>query len=164
LVVADEPVSALDASVRAQVLNLMVRLQAEMNLTLVVITHDLTIVHFLAHRVAVMYLGKVVEVGPAKSVYARPAHPYTVGLLAAAPSVDAVAREDRADEVLVQGELPSATDPPSGCRFRTRCPKAEQICAEVEPALRATSDLDGHQAACHFPHVHHEERPEVPAS
>jgi peptide/nickel transport system ATP-binding protein len=152
LVVADEPVSAQDASVRAQVLNLMVRLQAEMNLTLVVITHDLTIVHFLAHRVAVMYLGKVVEVGPARSVYVQPSHPYTVGHLAAAPSVDAIGVEGRPQEVMVRGELPSSTDPPSGCRFRTRCPRAEQLCAEVEPPLRPMSGLEGHLAACHFPH------------
>jgi peptide/nickel transport system ATP-binding protein len=148
LIVADEPVSALDVSIRSQILNLMRRLQAAHGLTYVVISHDLSVIRYLADQVGVMYLGKLVEVGSAADVYERPAHPYTVGLLNTIPVPDP--EVERAKHgVAVAGELPSAMDPPSGCRFRTRCPLARDICAAEEPALRSFSG--GHQAACHFP-------------
>ena len=148
LIVADEPVSALDVSIRAQVLNLMMRLQAERDLTYIIISHDLSVVRYLADRVGVMYLGKLVEVGPVEGVFEYPAHPYTAGLLAAIPEPDpAVAQAARP---AVEGELPSAASPPSGCRFRTRCPRSRDICAQVEPAARSFG-VPGHTAACHFP-------------
>jgi peptide/nickel transport system ATP-binding protein len=149
LVVADEPTSALDVSVQSQVLNLMRRLQREHDLTYVVISHDLAAVRYLADRVGVMYLGKLVEVGPASAIYSRPAHPYTAGLLAAVPTVQSAGQRAR-EVATVRGEPPSAADPPSGCRFRTRCPRAQELCGETEPPLRAF-DAHGHQAACHFP-------------
>jgi oligopeptide/dipeptide ABC transporter ATP-binding protein len=149
LIVADEPVSALDVSIRSQLLNLMKRLQDDFSLTYLVISHDLSVVRYLADRVGVMYLGKLVEVGPSHEVYERPAHPYTLGLLEAIPVADP-ARERHKDQAAVRGELPSAIDPPSGCRFRTRCPRAEAICASEEPAMRPFGP-GGHQAACHFP-------------
>jgi peptide/nickel transport system ATP-binding protein len=148
LIVADEPVSALDVSIQAQILNLMRSLQAAHELTYVVISHDLAVVRYLADTIGVMYLGKLVEIGPATEVYERPAHPYTRGLIDAVPIPDPVLERQR-DRVPVRGELPSAMDPPSGCRFRTRCPLAQDICAEVEPPLRAFGG--GHRAACHFP-------------
>jgi peptide/nickel transport system ATP-binding protein len=148
LIVADEPVSALDVSIRSQVLNLMRRLQAERNLTYIVISHDLSVVRYLADRVGVMYLGKLVEVGPAEQVYERPAHPYTAALLAAIPVPDPAT--ERAKRPTVAGELPSAAEPPSGCRFRTRCARSQDLCAREEPAMRAFSAAT-HTAACHFP-------------
>jgi peptide/nickel transport system ATP-binding protein len=147
VLIADEPVSALDVSIRSQVLNLMRRIQRERGLSSVVISHDLTVVRYLADRVGVMYLGKLVETGPVDKVYAAPAHPYTVGLLAAVPEADPNADARGAERV--RGELPSPLDPPSGCRFRTRCPLATELCAEVEPPLEPVSG--GHQVACHFP-------------
>jgi oligopeptide/dipeptide ABC transporter ATP-binding protein len=148
LIVADEPVSALDVSIRSQVLNLMKRLQAEHNLTFVVISHDLAVVKYLADRIGVMYLGRLVETGSGDDIYNRPAHPYTAGLLAAVPIPDP--RIERAkDDVGVRGELPSPINPPSGCRFRTRCPRAQQKCADETPELRSFGL--GHAAACHFP-------------
>jgi peptide/nickel transport system ATP-binding protein len=148
IVVADEPVSALDVSVRAQVLNLMSRLQQTHRLTYIVISHDLSVVRYLADRIAVMYLGKIVEVGSSKSVFDSAAHPYTAELLKAVPvPVPSVERAKVGHAVL--GEIPSAMNPPSGCRFRTRCPLAQAICAEREPPLRQMSP--GQLAACHFP-------------
>jgi oligopeptide/dipeptide ABC transporter ATP-binding protein len=148
LIVADEPVSALDVSIRSQVLNLMKRLQAAHDLSYIVISHDLAVVKYLADRIGVMYLGKLVEVGPSEQVYAAPAHHYTAGLIAAIPVPDPqVERTKRGAGV--RGELPSPVDPPSGCRFRTRCPAAQELCAQVEPPLRAFGP--GHEAACHFP-------------
>ncbi len=149
LVVADEPVSALDVSIQSQVLNLMKRLQKEHDLTYIVISHDLPAVRYLADRVGVMYLGKLVEIGPIEEIYERPAHPYTVGLLAAVPSTDRAGKQ-RDKKASVRGELPSAANPPSGCRFRTRCPRAEAICSEEEPVLRPFN-VTSHAAACHFP-------------
>jgi peptide/nickel transport system ATP-binding protein len=148
IVVADEPVSALDVSVRAQVLNLMSRLQQVHELTYVFISHDLSVVRYLADRIAVMYLGKLVELGPSQTVFERAGHPYTAELLKAVPVLDpAVERAKVGRSVL--GEVPSAADPPSGCRFRTRCPLAQLVCAEVEPPLRLLKT--GQLAACHFP-------------
>jgi peptide/nickel transport system ATP-binding protein len=151
LIVADEPVSALDVSVRSQVLNLMRRLQAEWSLTYVLISHDLSVVRYMADRVGIMYLGKLVEIGTVQEVYDHPAHPYTAGLLEAIPAPDP-STERRKRTPAVRGELPSASSPPSGCRFRTRCPKAQDICAEQEPVMRAFN-VPAHQAACHFPLV-----------
>ncbi len=148
LIVADEPVSALDVSIRAQILNLMSRLQSDHGLTYVIISHDLSVVRYVSDRIGVMYLGKLVEIGPSDVVYDRPAHPYTQGLIAAAPVPDPRTERSKHD-VAPQGELPSSITPPSGCRFRTRCLRAQAICAEAEPALRAM--VTGQQAACHFP-------------
>jgi peptide/nickel transport system ATP-binding protein len=148
LIVADEPVSALDVSIRSQVLNLMNRLQETHDLTYIVISHDLGVIRYVSDRIGVMYLGKMVEMGPAAAVYNRPAHPYTQGLLSAVPVPDP--RIERSKLKLVpKGELPSPMNPPSGCRFRTRCPRAKDICAEVEPPLRLFES--GQVAACHFP-------------
>jgi peptide/nickel transport system ATP-binding protein len=148
VIVADEPVSALDVSIRAQVLNLMKRLQADHGLTYIVISHDLAVVKYMADRIGVMYLGKLVEMGSADDIYQRAAHPYTAGLIATIPVPDpGVARAKRGAGI--QGELPSPVSPPSGCRFRTRCPYAQDKCAEDEPQLRTFGP--GHVAACHFP-------------
>jgi oligopeptide/dipeptide ABC transporter ATP-binding protein len=148
LIVADEPVSALDVSIQAQVLNLMKSLQADFGLTYLVISHDLSVVKYLADRIGVMYLGKLVEIGPSEAIYASPVHPYTAGLLAAIPEPDP-AVERAKQSAAVKGDLPSALDPPSGCRFRTRCPLAQDRCAAEEPLPRLFGD--GHLAACHFP-------------
>jgi peptide/nickel transport system ATP-binding protein len=149
LIVADEPVSALDVSIQAQILNLMKRLQSERDLTYVLISHDLSVVRYLADRVGVMYLGKLVETGTAAEVDERPAHPYTEGLLRSIPEPDPV-KTRTVGEVAISGELPSPVTPPSGCRFRTRCPRAQNICAEQEPPMRAFHTAS-HRAACHFP-------------
>ncbi len=148
LVVADEPVSALDVSIQSQILNLMLRLQSERGLSYVLISHDLSVVRYLADRVGVMYLGKLVEVGPVSDVYEHSAHPYTEGLLKAIPAPEPGKR--RVEAAAVSGELPSPANPPSGCRFRTRCPRSQEICAVEEPSLRPFGNL-GHLAACHFP-------------
>jgi peptide/nickel transport system ATP-binding protein len=148
LIVADEPVSALDVSIQSQVLNLMKDLQADLGLTYIVISHDLSVVRYLADRIGVMYLGKLVETGPSAALYASPAHPYTAGLLEAIPVPDP-ARERAKQSAVIRGELPSALNPPTGCRFRTRCPRAQDLCATEEPPLRPFGT--GHLAACHFP-------------
>ncbi len=148
LIVADEPVSALDVSIRAQVLNLMKRLQASHGLTYVVISHDLAVVKYMAARIGVMYLGKLVELGSGDDIYERAAHPYTAGLIATIPVPEPT--EERAKKgAAIRGELPSPVNPPSGCRFRTRCQFAQEICAAEEPQLRSFGP--GHVAACHFP-------------
>jgi peptide/nickel transport system ATP-binding protein len=149
LIVADEPVSALDVSIQAQVLNMMKELQHDLGLTYMFISHDLGVVRYLSDKIGVMYLGKLVEVGPAEEVYLRPAHPYTRGLLDSAPVADPEAEKKKVTEG-VKGELPSAIHPPSGCRFRTRCPRAQAICADVEPPMTPFAG-EGHLAACHFP-------------
>jgi peptide/nickel transport system ATP-binding protein len=147
LIIADEPVSALDVSLRAQMLNLLVDLQRAHGLTYLVISHDLSVMRYMADRVAVMYLGKLAEIGPTDAVYGRPAHPYTAGLISAIPVLGSrrVGRRDEAP----RGELPSAVNPPSGCRYRTRCPRAQPRCAREEPPLRAFGV--GHLASCHYP-------------
>ncbi len=149
LIVADEPVSALDVSIQAQILNLMKDLQTRHGLTLVLISHDLAVVRYMADTIGVMYLGRLVEMGPAHEVYEHPAHHYTRGLLDAVPEADPVKSRLKVAATGVRGELPSAVDPPSGCRFRTRCPRAEEKCAEEVPPL--VSFGNGHMAACHFP-------------
>ncbi len=148
VMVADEPVSALDVSIRSQVLNLMKRLQAEHGMATLVISHDLAVVKYLADRIGVMYLGKLVELGTGDDIYHRPAHPYTEALIRTIPVPDPAAERAK-DEVGIRGELPSPVNPPSGCRFRTRCPRAQERCAAEEPLLRHFGS--GHQAACHFP-------------
>ncbi|SHE93151.1 peptide/nickel transport system ATP-binding protein [Ferrithrix thermotolerans DSM 19514] len=148
LIVADEPVSALDVSIRSQVLNLMKDLQGTHDLTYVVISHDLSVVRYLADRIAVMYLGKVVEIGSGADIYERAAHPYTSALLTAVPIANPTL-ERKKDRSIVKGELPSAMNPPSGCRFRTRCVFAQDICAKEEPVMRSFGGV--HEAACHFP-------------
>ena len=145
LVILDEPVSALDKSVEAQVLNLLVDLKAKFNLTYVFISHDLNVVQFISDRVLVMYLGEVVEIGPVDSIYDRPAHPYTRALLASRPSMDPARR--RTVPPLV-GDPPNPVNPPSGCRFRTRCGFAEDICAAKKPVAAELGG--GHLAACHM--------------
>jgi peptide/nickel transport system ATP-binding protein len=149
MIVADEPVSALDVSIQAQILNLMQDLQRENGLTYLFISHDLSVVRYLADTIGVMYLGKLVEVGPARDVYARPVHPYTKGLIDTVPIADPVAERVKEHQG-VTGELPSAVAPPSGCRFRTRCPRAQDLCAAEEPPLRPFTAA-GQLAACHFP-------------
>ena len=149
MIVADEPVSALDVSIQAQILNLMLDLQREHGLTYLFISHDLGVVRYMSDTIGVMYLGKLVEVGPAWDVYSSPIHPYTRGLIDTVPVPDP--ELERAKEHQgVMGELPSAVAPPSGCRFRTRCPRAQDLCAAEEPPLRAFT-AEGHLAACHFP-------------
>jgi peptide/nickel transport system ATP-binding protein len=148
LIVADEPVSALDVSVQAQIINLMQSLQSEFNLTYVIVSHDLSVVRYVADRIGVMYLGRLVEIGPSDAVYTHPAHPYTAGLLESIP-IPRLQQGNAKQGSAIRGELPSAIHPPSGCPFRTRCPRAQDRCANEAPILRGFGS--GHSAACHFP-------------
>ena len=153
LIICDEPVSALDVSIQAQILNLLEELQGDFSLTYIFISHDLRVVEHVSHRVAIMYLGKIVEVGTSETIYTNAKHPYTRALLSAVPMPDPNAKENKEREIL-QGDVPSPINPPSGCSFHPRCAFAEGICGETEPSLEWTDD--NHLVACHVfgPNAH----------
>ena len=154
VLICDEPVSALDVSVQAQILNLLEDMKQRYQLTMIFVAHNLAVVKNISDRVAVMYLGKLCEIGEVERIYSRPSHPYTRALLASIPDVDA-GTEPATSVPLLQGDLPSPANPPSGCRFRTRCPRATERCAGEEPLMRSVSDEQGidHFVACHHPHI-----------
>jgi peptide/nickel transport system ATP-binding protein len=160
LVVADEPVSALDVSIQAQVINLLRDLQREFDLAFVLIAHDLAVVRHFCERIAVMYLGKIVEIGSREEIYDRPAHPYTRALLSAVPDVTKLGAAT--GRIRLEGDVPTPINPPSGCRFRTRCWKAQELCAQVEPPLERKAG--GSRAACHFPELVPLHEQKTPAS
>ncbi|MDB6454138.1 ABC transporter ATP-binding protein [Falsirhodobacter sp. 20TX0035] len=145
LLICDEAVSALDVSIQAQILNLLIDLQRDLGLAYLFITHDLSVVDYMADRVAVMYLGRIVEIGPREAIFTRPQHPYTQALVSAAPLPDPDA--DRSTRIMLKGEVPSPISPPAGCHFRTRCPKAMAVCSEVYPVWKESGQS---RAACHL--------------
>ncbi|WP_105035277.1 ABC transporter ATP-binding protein [Cryobacterium aureum] len=150
VIVLDEPVSALDLSVQAQVLNLLNDLQKRLGVAYIFISHDLSVVRHVADRVAVMYLGRIVETGTTEQVFDRPRHPYTAALMSASPHLDVTGATPR-NRIVLEGEMPSPLDPPSGCRFRTRCWKAEDVCATTAPSGSSSAAEPLHAAECHFP-------------
>jgi oligopeptide/dipeptide ABC transporter ATP-binding protein len=154
LIVCDEPVSALDVSIQAQIINLLEDLQDEFMLTYVFIAHDLSVVRHVSDRIAVMYLGKLVETGPVEEIYSTSRHPYTASLLSAVPVAERAFRGARKERIILTGDVPTPVNPPSGCRFHPRCPKAQHRCAIEEPLLeQKPGDRPGHLTACHFPVV-----------
>jgi len=161
LLILDEPISALDVSIQAQIIILLESLQKEYQLTYLFIAHDLAVVRYVSDRVAVMYLGKLVEIAPAQTLYQTPVHPYTAGLLNAVPVPDP-ARSKRGRRTILAGDLPSPAHPPTGCRFHTRCPQAQERCVREEPLLRSFGA--GHRAACHFPLSPPTDQPEPPVA
>jgi oligopeptide/dipeptide ABC transporter ATP-binding protein len=152
LIVCDEPVSALDVSIQAQIINLLDDLQDEFDLTYVFIAHDLSVIRHVSDRIAVMYLGKIVELAETREIFARPRHPYTNALLSAIPEIEGNGSDARRGRILLKGDVPSPVDPPAGCRFHPRCPKAQPRCSAEEPPLEVKpGDAPAHFVACHYP-------------
>jgi oligopeptide/dipeptide ABC transporter ATP-binding protein len=159
LIIADEPVSALDVSVQAQILNLMVRLQRDFHFSYVFISHDLGVIRYVSHKVAVMYLGQIVEMAPAEALYESPRHPYTLALLSAVPVPDPKQRRQR---IILKGDVPSPLKPPPGCRFHPRCPECMPVCRQQAPAMRQVAAA--HLVACHLHTDGPEWRPAPPGT